>query len=604
MKNTRLFWQIFVPALLIITTSIVATTWIGTRMIQSFYYQQMQEDIKDRALLLKPHILQLLAAGDAGLQEFCRQNGRLADTRITVIAGDGTVLADSNENPARMDNHGHRPEIVIAMGGAVGSSLRRSKTLARNMLYVAVPLKPNRPRAGVLRLSVAATALETVLAGIYTKIILGACLIGLLAACFSFWMARRISRPLEEMRQGAEQLAAGTAQLPVVMEHVHLSRETTELARSLNNMAQQIHSRMKTIIQQANELEAVFSSMTDGVLAVAADQRIIRLNRAAAELFSLDSAAVQGKPMQAVLRSMVLQEFVTRALAGTETVAENLVLTLDGRETNLRIRSVPLADGEGRKMGVLLVMNNLTRVNQLETVRRNFVANVSHELKTPITSIRGYVETLLDGAMDDPEAAAGFLAIINRQSARLDAIVDDLLSLARIEDRAANDGICLEQEKIFPILETAVQACSIQAEQKSVAVVLQCDPLLTAAVNQAMLEQAVINLLTNAVKYSPDGETVTIKAACHRGVGEEKTIRISVRDQGPGIAPEHLDRLFERFYRCDRARSRESGGTGLGLSIVKHIAQCHGGTVEVTSSVGTGSVFTLILPVRSGGLSV
>ena len=596
MKNTRLFWQIFLPALLIIASSIFATTWIGTRMIQSFYYEQMQGDIKDRALLLKPHILQLLAAGDADLQEFCRQNGRVADTRITVIAGDGRVLADSSESPARMDNHGRRPEIIAALQGDTGSSLRRSKTLAKNMLYVAVPLESDRPQAGVLRLSVAATALESVLSTIYTKIILGACLIGLLAACFSYWMARRISRPLEEMRRGAEMLAAGTTHQPIAMEHVHLSRETTELARSLNNMAEQINARMKTISRQANELEAVFGSMTDGVLAVAADHHIIRINRAAAELFAIDSKAVQGKSMQAVLRSLILQEFVNRVLASQETAVEDVVLSLQGREITLRIRSVPLLDGEGQKMGILLVMNNLTRVNQLETVRRNFVANVSHELKTPITSIRGYVETLLDGAMEDPEDVKKFLAVIDRQGARLDAIVDDLLSLARIEDRAENDDVILQQETLLPILEASAQACSLQAKQHNIILDLDCDARLTAPVNQVMLEQAVINLLTNAIKYSPAGKVVTLKAEINPGKGEQQAIRISVRDQGPGIAPEHLERIFERFYRCDKARSRENGGTGLGLSIVKHIAQCHGGTVDVVSIAGEGATFTLTLP--------
>lgn len=599
MKNTKLFWQVFFPALLIIAISIFATTFIGTQMIHSFYYAQMQEDIKDRALLLKPHILELMASDNNGLQEFCRQNGRASNTRITVIGGDGTVLADSNENPARMDNHGTRPEILDAFKGSVGSSLRLSKTLSRNMLYVAIPLHKDTPHAGVLRLSVSATALETVLASMYIKIILGACLIGLFAALLSYWLACRISRPLEEMRRGAEQLAVGLSDQPVVMQHTNLSRETAELSRSLNNMAAQINGRMKTIIQQRNELEAVFSSMTDGVLAVTADRHIIKINRAAAQLFRINGEAAQGKSMEGVLRNIRLLDFVGRALASTESIEENIVLTLNNHETTLRIRSVPLLDGEGDKMGILLVMNNLTRVNQLETVRRNFVANVSHELKTPITSIRGYVETLLDGAKDDPVAMEKFLAIIDRQGARLDAIVDDLLSLARIEDRAENDDIALELQPLLPILETTVQACAIQAKQHKVTIDLHCDPQLAAQVNRVMLEQAVINLLTNAVKYSPAGETVTLEAAIQPGDENRKTIRIRVRDQGPGIGPEHLVRIFERFYRCDKSRSRKNGGTGLGLAIVKHIAQCHGGSVDVTSRTGHGATFTISLPVPS-----
>jgi len=598
MKSTRLFWQIFFPALLIIVSSIFATTWIGTQMIQSFFYEQIQEDIKDRALLLRPHILHLLTGKEGRLQEFCRQNGRTAATRITVIDNDGTVLADSNENPAQMDNHGTRPEILTALTGSTGSSLRFSKTLSQNMVYVAIPLQEDRPGAGVLRLSVPATAVETVLSSIHKKIVLSAGLIALLAAWLSYFLASRISKPLEEMRRGAERLAAGKTNRPIIMQDTSISRETAELARSLNNMAEQVNNRIKIIIQQRNELEAVFSSMTDGVLAIGADHHIIRINKAAAGLFNINDLAVVGKPIEGVLRNILLQSFISKALDKEETVEKDLVLVINGKEMTLRTRAVRLFDGEGERMGILVIMKNLTRINRLENIRQDFVANVSHELKTPITAIRGYVETLLDGAMDVPEQSKKFLKIIDRQGSRLDAIVDDLLSLARIEDRAEKDNISLQQEKICPILETAMQSCTIQAEQKGVAIAVQCDPMLMGTINRAMLEQAIINLLTNAVTHSPEGTTVRMEAFSHRDDTGKETAKIRVQDQGSGIAPEHLDRIFERFYRCDKARSRKNGGTGLGLAIVKHIAQCHGGTVEVRSSVGSGATFTLNIPME------
>ncbi|HHB77390.1 MAG TPA: HAMP domain-containing histidine kinase [Desulfobulbus sp.] len=613
MKNTRLFLQIFLAVLLIVTGSIVAVSWYGSGMIRSFYYQQMREDIDNRALLVRPHILQLLDHDTGKLQNFCQQAGREASTRITVINGVGKVLADSNEDPARMDNHSSRPEIKVAYKGGTGSSLRFSKTLSRRMLYVAIPLQNRQPDQGVLRLSVPATALDMVLADIRKKIIGGTMTIALLAAWLSYLLARRISRPLERMQRGAELLSAGKTGHPISLDDDYMAREIADLGQALNVMGRQIHSRIMMISQQRNELEAVFSSMTDGVLAIGANHQIIRVNKAAARLFLIDGEGVQGKPFEGVIRNRILQKFLEITIERDYPTKKDLNLMEGGRDLSLRLHAVPLYDGEEKRLGSLIIINNLTRLNQLENIRQDFVANVSHELKTPITAIRGYVETLLDGAMEDGNAAENFLRIIERQSGRLDAIVDDLLTLARIEDRFKNNDIPLETEKILPILEAVIQACAPQATQKNLSISVDCDSELAAQVNRSMLEQGIINLLSNAIKYSPEGKTVSITAVRRQEVTGKNVVDIQVRDQGPGIGREHLERIFERFYRCDKARSRESGGTGLGLAIVKHIAQCHGGTglglaivkhiaqchggtVNVRSRVGSGATFTMTIP--------
>lgn len=568
-------------------------------MIRSFYYHEMQEDIGDRALLLRPHIIQLLNNNRDQLQEFCRQTGRAATTRITVIAKNGKVLADSNENPVQMDNHETRPEIQTAMAGEVGASLRFSKTLQQNMLYVAIPLQSDKPLDGVLRLSVPATALDTVLSSTGTRLLFGTILIALIAALLFYYLARRISRPLEAMRLGAERLAGGETDQPILISDSHLPREMAELSQSLNNMAEQINGRIKTIIQQRNELEAVFTSMTDGVLAIGPDHKIIRINRAAAELFHIDGHAVQGTPFEGVIRNRVLQQFLGKSLDNEMTARKKLSLMENGQQMTLHATAHPLYDGESKRMGSLVVMHNLTRINQLENIRQDFVANVSHELKTPITAIRGYVETLLDGAMNEPEEAKNFLKIIHRQGARLDAIVDDLLTLARIENQGKENETGLHLEKIRPILEAAVQTCTVSAEQKNIHIDMECSPDLMGQVIQPMLEQAIINLLTNAITYSPEKSTIKLLAQKEANSNRDQVIRISLQDQGPGIGIEHQERIFERFYRCDKSRSRAQGGTGLGLAIVKHIAGTHNGTVEVRSQVGHGSTFTLTLPGES-----
>lgn len=597
MKKQPLFWQVFLAALLIIFTSVAATTWLGTRMIRSFYFQQLEEDIMDRALLLRPHINMLLSGNHEQLQEFCRENGRAAATRITVIAHDGKVLADSNENPEVMDNHAARPEVKKALTGQPGASLRLSKTLAQNMFYVALPLEDG-PLSGVLRLAIPATAIETVLSSIHRKIILGAFVISLVSALMSYYFAQRLSKPLEEMRRGTELLAAGKTDQVFIMRDTHVSREMADLAQSLNDMAEQVNSRIKLIIQQRNELEAVFTSMTDGMLAISSDHNIIRLNKTAADFFLIDGHAVKGKPFEGVIRNRALQEFLTRSLTTEGTSDKIVTLTESGQPLTLRVQAVPLYDGDAQRMGSLVIMHNLTRINQLENIRQDFVANVSHELKTPITAIRGYVETLLDGALDSPEEAKNFLQIIHKQGARLDAIVDDLLTLARIEDKAKKNELRLQREKICPILEAAVQTCSVHAEQKDVHLEVQCGPDLECLANRPMLEQAIINLLSNAITYSPVGGLVHLWARQEITTEGRDVVRISIRDQGPGIASEHQERIFERFYRVDKARSREHGGTGLGLSIVKHIAGSHNGTVKVQSSLGHGSTFTLTLPLK------
>jgi two-component system phosphate regulon sensor histidine kinase PhoR len=600
MRNRRVFWQIFPAALLIIVSSILAANWYGTYVIRSFHYQEIKSDIENRAILLRPQINQLLKTDIGHLQEFCREIGRAATTRVTVIAGDGTVLADSSEDPSKMDKHDRRPEIQTAATGKVGTSLRFSKTLGQYMHYVAIPLQTDKPRHGVLRLAVSSAALDAVIASLRKKLLFGIFFIAMIAAGVFYYQARRISNPLEEMKRGAERLARGDTEHPIIIDDSHIPKEMAELSQSLNNMADQVNGRIKIISQQRNELEAVFSSMTEGVIAIGLDHTIIHLNRAAADLFNINHQAVQGLVFEGIMRNSVLRKFVYESLRDDITIIEDLSLMESGQQMTLRAHAHPLNDGENKRMGSLIVLNNQTRINQLENMRQDFVANVSHELKTPITAIRGYVETLLDGAIENREDAEKFLKIIHRQGSRLDAIVDDLLSLARIENTAKENKMELKQEHLCPILETAIQTCSAAAELKNIRVTVKCASDIKAAVNLPMLEQAIINLLTNAVTYSPENSEINLEVTKQEHPDNDETIRISIQDHGPGISNEHQKRIFERFYRCDKARSRAHGGTGLGLAIVKHIANCHNGTVEVISQPEHGSVFSLILPTMQG----
>jgi two-component system phosphate regulon sensor histidine kinase PhoR len=330
--------------------------------------------------------------------------------------------------------------------------------------------------------------------------------------------------------------------------------------------------------------------MVEGVLAVDTEKHVISLNQAAARLLGTRLEQVQGRLLQEGIRHAELQRFVVAALS-SERPVEGCMLLHPLSDRLVQATGTPLRDGRGRVLGAVIVLNDISRLRQLENLRRDFAANVSHELKTPITSIKGFVETLLDGGLHNPQDAQRFLQIVLRQADRLNAIIDDLLVLARIEKESETGDISLSPGRLLEVLQAALHEFEAKAAERQIALKLHCDPSLGAHINPALLQQAVMNLLDNAIKYSDPGGSVEL-------VGEKRQDRvlISVRDQGCGIAPEHHARLFERFYRVDKARSRKLGGTGLGLAIVKHIVLAHGGEVTVQSAPGRGSTFTISLP--------
>ncbi|MHB8079203.1 MAG: ATP-binding protein, partial [Candidatus Krumholzibacteriia bacterium] len=346
--------------------------------------------------------------------------------------------------------------------------------------------------------------------------------------------------------------------------------------------------------RQRGEREAVLASMLEGVLAVDGEERVIVLNLAAARLLRVEIPRALGRPLGEVARNADLRRFVGGVLAAR--AAREGEFRLDdparaGSERIMQAHGTVLRDGAGSGIGALVVLNDVTRLRRLETVRREFVANVSHELKTPITAIKGFVETLLEGEAKDRAETLRFLEVVARQADRLNAIIEDLLTLSRIEQEETGDGIALAATAVCGPLQAALLACEPLAREREIPVTLDCAPDLEARVNAALLEQAVINLVDNALKYSEAGRPVLV-AAMRTAAGLE----IRVRDGGCGIAREHLPRLFERFYRVDRGRSRRQGGTGLGLAIVKHIVKAHGGTVGVESAPGEGSTFTIVIP--------
>jgi len=589
-KKKRLLWQLYPSYLLITIISLVAVTIYATSSLREFYLDRIAGDLRDRAYLLEKQVRHFLGPLDSNVVDaLCKELGKPLTTRITVILPSGIVIGDSDDDPNRMDNHLLRPEVMQAKKGNVGRSIRFSTTLQQKMMYIAVPLTDHKKVVAIVRTALPVTAIDEKLKSLEAQIAIGGLLIAFVAAGISLYVSRRISRPIEKMRQAAEHFARGDLlhRLPETE-----LQEIGSLADALNQMAAQLDDRIKTIINQRNELEAILSSMEEGVIAFDMDERIISINQAAARIFEKTPKHMLNRSIQEVIRNPELQQFVTKALSSTDNLEGDITLYQEG-ERIIYLHSTSLRDSSEDQIGVLVVMNDVTQVRRLENIRRDFAANVSHEIKTPLTAIKGFVETLRHGSVKNPEEIERFLSITQKHVNRLTAILEDLISLSRIEQDDEKKAIKFQKNPIKNVLQTAIGNCREKADLKNITIDCVCEENLFAMIDSALLEQALANLLDNAITYSHEGSSVHVSA-----VQKEDSTIIRVQDHGTGISKEHLPRLFERFYRADKARSRKIGGTGLGLAIVKHIIQAHGGYATVDSTPGKGSTFSLHLPLE------
>lgn len=590
----RILWQIALPLAVLLAVGLFAVSWQASRLMRASHNTQIESQLDSSSALVDEALGdQLLLLGGnttearRAIDPVAKRLGSTAALRVTVIAVNGDVLGESDGDPGGMDNHGTRPEVLAAIEHGHGAAVRHSDTLSDEMLYAARAVHRDGKLVGVVRTGVLLSALQEADRRLRGRTAAAALLIALLTLSCGFWLARRVTRPLEELEQLADGYARGQLDLPRTQVG---SIEVERVADAMQRMARELDRRIGALVAERNEQEAVLSSMVEGVLAIDADERVMALNPAGAELLEVGSQSALGRTIHEVARNADLQAFVTETL-GADNVLERTV-TLHGDTSRfIQLHGAPVRNAKGDRIGAVVVLHDVTRIRRLETMRSDFVANVSHELKTPVTSIKGFLETLLGGAMDDPANARRFLEIAARQAERLGAIIEDLLVLSRIDQEAGQQLIEKTPMSIEPVVEGAVEVCRFKAEEKGVVLRVECQPGLAAPINGALVEQALVNLIYNAIKFSNSKSTVEVEATTEDGY-----VILRVRDQGTGIDSEHLPRLFERFYRVDKARSRALGGTGLGLAIVKHIAQSQGGTVDVVSTPGSGSTFTLRFP--------
>jgi two-component system phosphate regulon sensor histidine kinase PhoR len=590
MAQKKLIWQLFPSYLLITVISLIVVTAYVSLALHRFYMAQTQDELTRLARIVRQELVESNAIGvSEQVEQLCQRVGQAADNgiRITVILPDGQVIGDSKEDTAQMGDHSDREEILTALEGGMGYSVRQSPTLGIHMMYVAVPVKNSEENQAVVRTSIATTEMNLALRDMLKKIALCGLAVAIGAALLSLFVSRRISRPIAAMERIASGFSKGQLESRIPIWPTH---ELSSLGRTLNTMARQLDERIRSTTRQRNELEAILASMVESVIAVDWEGHIVSLNRAAARLLRIDPEQVHGQPIELVIRDVGLRDFVQEILRDAQPHESELMLPIDGPRF-FHVHGAPLPGDQHPKGGAVIVLHDITRIHHQGRLRQDFVANVSHELKTPVTSIQGFLEAVSDMGFDDPDKVKQYLAIVTRHAERLNAIIDDLLTLSRLEEDVNRRDILFSETDLCDVVRSSVELSAIKAQEKSIHLDTVDSPPVIVRVNGALLEQALVNLVDNAIKYSDSGQSVKIELR-----QDETQMQIVVSDQGCGIPGKHHARLFERFYVVDKGRSRKMGGTGLGLAIVKHIANVHGGTVGLESEFGEGSIFTLCLP--------
>ncbi len=558
-----------------------------TLYLTGYVYQQHMNDLEAQ-LKGETQMLGADLAGSSGpdqpaasYDDLAKRWSSLLQARVTIIAQDGTVLGESDQDRTQMDNHLARPEVKHALASGWGSSVRYSQTLGYNMLYGASRYPAGGGAVAVARIALPLQQVDAQVAQLRRNVLVGTALAALLAVLLAVVISQRTVGPVHELTNVVNRMAQGhlDARLfPTTRDEIGL------LTRSFNWMAEQLQEKVTTLAKERTRLSAVLEHMADGVLIADGQGRVQLINPAAARLLGTAQEAALGHSFVQVVRDHRLVEVWQRC---NETIEEQIAeVEVDRQNFSVRIIVTPLR--EPAAQGCLVILQDLTQVRRLETVRRDFVSNISHELRTPLASLKALVDTLRDGALDDPPAAQRFLDSIEVEVDALTQMVQELLELSRIE--SGQVPVRLRPSALSDLIHPPVERLSSQAERAGLTLTVALEPDLPAVLaDPERVQQVITNLVHNAIKFTPQKGAVTVSATPAPG-----EVVVQVTDTGIGIAPKDLPRIFERFYKADRARS--GGGTGLGLAIARHIIQAHGGRIWVQSTEGQGSTFSFSLP--------
>jgi len=577
--------------LFVVAITLLFTGWLLTPRLMQAFLSQLEQSLAVQTSLVAQDVFSLLSAPPpaAAIENQVLQFSRMTGCRVTLIRADGVVIGDSErtlEDIPRMDNHLSRPEVQAALNQGRGESSRFSATLHEDMLYVAAPVLSGKGRPlGVLRLALPLTEVHHRIASFQRDLLKAGAAALLVAFGVALASVRKISQPLRELVTLSGHIGSG--QVPETP-NVDSRDEFGRLARAFHEMARRIEEKVEELTRERTQLGAMLSSLFEGIVALDHQGRVLFLNPAAEQLFAVRSADVRDRPFLEVLRQSPLNEVLTQTLSTHQPVHKEIALHTPS-ERVISVNSLPVNYGEAQT-GVLAALHDITALRKLENVRREFVANVSHELKTPLTSIKGYAETLLEGALEDPKHNRAFIQTIHEHANNLARLIDDVLDLSTIE--AQRVMYRFEAVDFKEVTERIIKALEPMARTKKVTLINDLPPgLPKVRADREKLAQIIMNLIDNAIKFNKAGGEVRVT-----GERKEGQMHFAVSDTGRGIPPEDLPRIFERFYRGNKDRSHEIPGTGLGLAIVKHLIEAHQGTVFAQSVPGQGSVFRFTLP--------
>ncbi|MEK5524034.1 PAS domain-containing sensor histidine kinase [Heyndrickxia sporothermodurans] len=507
--------------------------------------------------------------------------------RITIIDANGDVIADSEDNPAKMESHANRPEFkdIIKRHKKNAESIRFSETLGYNMMYVATPIQNDDQVVGVIRVAFTLQNIDHAIKKLWLSLGLAMGITLILASIIAISLAKGITRPIEDIIQVARRLSEKDYSSRV---RAKTNGELEQLSIAINTLAKSLQHQMEEISENQQKLTGVLTNMVSGVMLINPEGRIVLVNPAMEKIIGSTADQLRGKLHIEAGKSFGLSQLIDQSLKKKIKIHDEVQMYYPDQRI-LDAHLAPYLGANGEIKGIITVLHDITDIRRLEKMRSEFVANVSHELKTPITSLKGFAETLLDGAMYDPEIAKSFLTIIHDESERLHRLITDILHLSKIEQHQL--PFHPEPLNVTGVIYETIDTIQEEINKKQLTIKLPNQKPVIIDAEKDRLQQIILNLVANAVTYTPDKGTIEIGI-----VEKDDQIELTVKDTGIGISKEELPRIFERFYRVDKARSRNSGGTGLGLAIVKHLVESHHGSIQVDSEEGKGTLFTITLP--------
>lgn len=576
-----LFRKIFLSYLIIVPLLLISLELYLSGEIKNSYISRLKSNLRVQANLIAEQVPLFFKNN---LDDFCRRYKEKTGSRITIIDSSGKVTGDSDESSERMENHSNRPEIREALISKIGSSIRFSTTMKKDFFYLAISLD-DKNRRGFLRLSMPLHDMEKAISQVRKRIIFASLTALLIAILLGLFQTKRVTRSVEEITAFSKEVAAGNLGRRLFLDS---KDELAELGKNISYMAEELKTRLKQSEEERHRMEAILRNMSEGVMLTDAKGRVLLCNDAIKRLFNIESS-IEGMTFVETLRNVGMINTINRVIESEETVSHEIEVT-HPKELCLMVTAIPFYayPVKEKVSGVILTLHDITRLKQLEEIRKDFVANVSHEIRTPITAIKGFAETLLEGAIDDKDNARKFLETIKNHSERLNLLVGDLLTLSMIE--LGDIRIEKFNINITSVIDTVFAILKDKADSKGLYLKKSLPPgSLDIYADKDRLTQILLNLVDNSIKFTGHGGvTVGIERA-----GEQNVL--FVEDTGIGITKRHLPRLGERFYRVDRARSRELGGTGLGLAIVKHLVKAHGWDMDIESTPGKGTIVRILV---------